>query len=97
MNQISISEDIIQVGEFKANLAKWLKVIKENRTSLVITQNGRASGVLISPEEYDFLLYSERFRKSVFQGMKEADAGDTLSTAEVKAVSAEKRAGRLRR
>ena len=55
MKNISVSSDIIPVGEFKASLAKYLKEINLNRNSLIITQNGKPAGVLISPSEFDEL------------------------------------------
>lgn len=58
MKQISIANDIIPVGEFKTGLAKWLKSVHDSGRPLVITQNGRPAGVLLSPEAFDQLGHS---------------------------------------
>jgi prevent-host-death family protein len=53
MNNISVSSDIVPIGQFKAKLSKYLKEMQANRNSLIITQNGKPAGVLVSPQEFD--------------------------------------------
>lgn len=84
MKQISVSNDIVPVGEFKTNISKWLKSIREKGHPLVITQNGKPAGVLLSPSEYDELVYKKLFIESVNRGLADADAGRVHSTKEVR-------------
>ena len=84
MSLINISKDIVPVGEFKIGISKWLKSIRENNHPVVITQNGRAAGVLISPEEYDLLNYRKEFTNSVNRGISNFESGDYFSTDEAK-------------
>ena len=49
MKDILIASDIIPVGQFKSGLVKYLKEIQNKRNTLIITQNGKPAGVLISP------------------------------------------------
>ena len=84
MNMLNISNDIVPLGEFKSAISKWLKSIKNTGQPLVITQNGKPAGVLLSPEEYDDLIYTKRFLESVSLGLAEADRRETLSTIELK-------------
>lgn len=58
MKKLSVSEDIIPVGEFKSGISRYLKSLRETGRPLVITQNGRPAGVLLSPNEYDHLVHS---------------------------------------
>ena len=60
MRPVRISEDIVPVSDFKAQAADWLKRVSETGQPVVITQNGKAAGVLISPAEFDRL--TERAR-----------------------------------
>jgi len=53
MKNISLSEDVVPVGRFKAEMAAWLKRVSREHRHTVITQNGVPAAVLISPEEYD--------------------------------------------
>ncbi len=48
-----------QAGEFKINLSKWFKNVQNTGHPLVITQNERPAGVLISPSEYDELVHKK--------------------------------------
>ncbi|MCF7802459.1 MAG: type II toxin-antitoxin system Phd/YefM family antitoxin [Candidatus Marinimicrobia bacterium] len=94
MKSIDIAHDIIPVGEFKTNISRWLRRLRENQHPVIITQNGRPAGVLITPEEYDRLAYLQAFLASVQQGIAEADAGKIFSTDEVKEKLAEYRKSR---
>jgi antitoxin YefM len=97
MKMLNISNDIVPLGEFKTAISKWLKSIKNTGQPLVITQNGKPAGVLLSPEEYDDLIYTKRFLESVSQGILEADRGETYSTNELKSELSKSRKSRRSR
>lgn len=84
MKTISISTDIIPVGEFKAGLAKYLKDVKSNRNSLIITQNGKPAGVLISPSEFDKMRETKLFIDSISKGLSDSDKGNVYSTSQIR-------------
>jgi len=84
MKLLNISNDIVPVGEFKSSISKWLKNIKITGQPLVITQNGKPAGVLLSPEEYDDLVYTRRFLESVSRGLDDVKKDETLSTKDLK-------------
>ncbi len=56
MKNITVSQDIIPLGEFKSGISKYLKSVQRSGQPLVITQNGRPAGVLLAPAEYDELI-----------------------------------------
>ena len=82
--RLNISTDIIPIGEFKKQMAHWLKNTKNTGRPLIITQNGKPAAVVISPEEFDHMQYTERFMRSVNQGLKDIATGNTLSTEQIK-------------
>lgn len=84
MKNLSIASDIVPVGQFKAGLAKYLKDIRENKNSLVITQNGRPAGVLISPFEYDELRETKLFIESISKGLSDSEQGKVYSTSQMR-------------
>jgi prevent-host-death family protein len=84
MKSISVSSDIIPVGQFKSDLAKYLKEIREKNNSLIITQNGKPAGVLISPAEFDELRQTKLFIESVSRGLTDADKGEVFSTSQLR-------------
>ncbi len=84
MNEISVTNDIIPVGKFKAGLALYLRELHKNQNALIITQNGKPAGVLISPEEFDELRYTQRFVKSVTEGLNDAEKGNVMSEVDAR-------------
>jgi antitoxin YefM len=91
MKTISISNDIVPIAEFKAGISKWFKSIQNAGHPLIITQNGKPAGVLLSPSDYDELVYKISFLDSVGRGMANAENGKVYSTQELKAALIERR------
>jgi len=84
MKNISVSNDIIPVGQFKSGLSKYLKDVQSKKQSLIITQNGKPAGVLLSPTEYDSLNETKNFIESISRGLADSENGDILTTAQLK-------------
>jgi len=91
MKTISISNDIVPIAEFKTSISKWFKSLQSTGHPVIITQNGKPAGVLLSPNDYDDLVYRKSFLESVDRGMSDADSGRTYSTEEIKAKLAARR------
>ena len=94
MRPIRVSEDVVPVGEFRAKTKQWLARATKTGQPVVITQNGRPAGVLLSPGEFDRLTYKERFLADVELGASQADAGRTHSPEEVREYLARRRRSR---
>jgi len=84
MKNITVSSDIIPIGEFKTNLSKCLRNVRETGHPLVITQNGRPAGVLLSPAEYDELIHNKLFIDSIDRGISDANSGNVYSTDQLR-------------
>jgi antitoxin YefM len=84
MRAISISNDIVPIAEFKTNISKWFKTLQTSGHPLVITQNSKPAGVLLSAADYDELVYRKSFLDSVDRGMADADSGRTQTTDELR-------------
>lgn len=95
MKNLNISNDIIPIGEFKTSLSKWIKSVQNTGHPLIITQNGRPAGVLLSPSEYDELMYKKLFIDSVIRGLSDAASGNVYSTNELKEELNKRRALRI--
>ncbi len=83
MARIRTSEDIVPVSDFKAKASEWLKRIKGSGHPLVITQNGRPAGVLLSPAAFDELTERHQFVDAVQEGMADERAGRSFTSDEV--------------
>ncbi len=83
MRPLRVSENIVPVGDFKAKAADWLRRLVESSEPVVITQNGKAAGVLLFPTAYDELTECFRLMKSVEQGLADVEAGRVTPHEEV--------------
>jgi prevent-host-death family protein len=81
VRKINIVEDIVPIGEFKTHASQLLRRMRDTRSPLVITQNGRPSAVVITPEEFEELGYREFVRAKVRAGIVSAERGRTVSAA----------------
>ena len=84
MRTISVSNDIVPIAEFKTNISKWFKKLQTSRHPLIITQNSKPAGVLLSPADYDELVYRKSFLDSVERGIVDVDNGHTQTTDELR-------------
>ena len=83
MRPLRVSEGIVPISEFKARAAEWLRRLADGSEPLVVTQNGKAAGVLLSPAAYDALTERVAFMRSVAAGLADAEAGRVTPHADV--------------
>jgi prevent-host-death family protein len=79
MRPINISQNIVSLSDFKNKASKMLHEIQSSHRPLVITQNGKAAGVLISPSDFDFLTEQVRFVDAVQRGLADVQSGRVLA------------------
>lgn len=91
MKPISVKNDIVPIAEFKTSISKWFENLRGTGHPVIITQNGRPAGVLLSPDDYDELVYGRSFLESVGRGIADADSGKTYSPKELRAALAARR------
>jgi prevent-host-death family protein len=84
MRAISISNDIVPIAEFKTNISKWFKTLQTSGHPLIITQNSKPAGVLLSASDYDELVYRKSFLDSVERGIVDTESGQTLTTDQLR-------------
>ena len=75
MKSLQISEDILPIGKFKTQASQVLRKLREAQRPIVITQNGKPTAVLITPEEFDRLHERDRFLAAVREGLADSEAG----------------------
>ncbi len=83
MRPVRVSENFVPVSEFKAKAAEWLRQVAAGGAPVIVTQNGRPAGVLLSPEAFDELTERARFVAAVNEGLADAEAGRVRSDADV--------------
>jgi prevent-host-death family protein len=75
MKSLQVSEDILPIGKFKTQASQVLRKLREAQRPIVITQNGKPTAVLITPEEFDRLHERDRFLAAVREGLADSEAG----------------------
>ena len=83
MKPIHVAEDIVSLSDFKNHASKMLRRVQTSRRPIVITQNGKPAGVLISPAEFDHLSDKNRFIKAVEKGLDDVSHGRVLTDQEL--------------
>ena len=97
MRAVRVSEDIVPVSDFKAQAAEWLKRVAQTGHPLVITQNGKAAGVLLSPAQFDELTARAQVVAAIDEGLEDSAAGRVHSHAAVVAEFKKRRRARATR
>ncbi len=75
MGSVRVSENFVPVSEFKAQASEWLRKISKSNAPVVVTQNGKPAGVLLSPKAFDELTERARFVAAVAEGLADSEAG----------------------
>lgn len=83
MRPLRVSENFVPISEFKAQAADWLRRAAETGEPVVLTQNGRPAGVVLSPEAFDDLGERARFVAALAEGLADVEAGRVHAHADV--------------
>jgi prevent-host-death family protein len=75
MKPINISKNIVSLSDFKNKASRMLHEVQSSHRPLVITQNGKAAAVLISPSDFDLLTEQARFVDAVQRGLTDVQNG----------------------
>ena len=78
MKPINIAQNIISLTDFKNKASKMLHEVQSSHRPLVITQNGKAAAVLVSPADFDLLTEQARFVDAVQRGLMDVQNGRVL-------------------
>lgn len=81
---VRMSEDFITVSELKAQAADWLRKLGDGGAPVVVTQNGKPAGVLLSPAAFDDLTEQARFVAAIEQGLADVGVDRVHSHVDVK-------------
>jgi prevent-host-death family protein len=68
--------NIIPISDLRQDAAKVLKMVKNSKEPLVITQRGRAAAVLLSLEAYERSERDRELLRLLAKGEKEIEAGE---------------------
>ena len=66
--QLSLSKDINSISYVKSNFNEVLDSLKKNQRPMIITQNGKSTGVLMDIESWEDMQRKIELFKSVAEG-----------------------------
>ena len=84
MKPLSFADDIITLGNFKANAAHWLKKLHKSHAPILITQHGKPAVVVMTPHDFDQILAQQRVLDSISKRLANAEADQTYKVEEIR-------------
>jgi PHD/YefM family antitoxin component YafN of YafNO toxin-antitoxin module len=94
MKSFKVAEDVVPLGEFKANAPFILRLLSEQQRPLLITKNGQAAGVLLAPAQYDAFCEMNDFLDNIAKNFTETGAEQAMSEDQLRNQLVEYRQGR---
>ena len=96
INKVHLAEDLVPIGEFKTHASRMLRQMGRTLRPLVITQNGRAAAVVLTPAEYDALGGRAALRAEIDASLASAKRGtvsidDAVTRARIATVARRRR------
>ena len=82
MKSIRLAEDILPIGEFKAQASSVIRKLQESNRA-IITQNGRPATMLITPQEFARLTEQHGFHAAIQEGWADSEAGRVIDDDEL--------------
>lgn len=83
MRPVRVSSDLLPIATFKTKASQIVRQIRRRKRPLVITLNGRAAAVVLSPDEFDRLAEEARFVNAVRDGLGDSKAGRVVADADL--------------
>ena len=83
--RIDVTEDLVPIGHFKTHASEHIRRIHATGRPMVITQNGRAAAVVLTPEDFEELGHRAFVRAKIDAGIRSAETAKTHTPAEVEA------------
>jgi prevent-host-death family protein len=76
MSKIILDEKTCSLSDFQADVASYLKEVKQEQYTLVLTQQGQKSAVLLDAEEYEKLKDKAHLLEEIVAARKELNSGE---------------------
>lgn len=81
---INFAKDIKPISYIKANTAKTIRAVNDNKSPVIVTQNGEAKAVILDVESYQNLIDAVNLMKIISIGEQDIKTRNVLSHQEVK-------------
>ena len=78
MSPLKVSKDLVPIATFKAKASELVRQLRRRKRPFVITLNGRAAAVVLSPEDFDRMVGETRFVDAVREKLDDSQAGRVI-------------------
>lgn len=79
------TQNVFSATDFRNNFAKYLEMLQQNESPLVLTQNGKSVAVVVAPEVYDTLIAKVQDIIKIERGLRDIENGNVIAHEEFKA------------
>jgi len=81
---ISITNDIEPLSEFRKKSADFVKRLKKEKPPIVLTQHGKSAAVLMDVGEYERIARRMEMLEDLLEAKQQVEQGDTFTMKEAK-------------
>jgi len=81
---ISLSNDIEPLSEFRKKSADFVKRLKKEKNPIVLTQHGKSAAVLLDVTEYERISKKMEMLEDLLEAKQQVEQGNTFNMKDAK-------------
>ncbi len=81
---ISLSNDIEPLSEFRKKSADFIKRLKKEKNPIVLTQHGKSAAVLLDVTEYERISRKMELLEDLLEAKQQVEQGNTFNMKDAK-------------
>lgn len=81
---ISLSNDIETLSEFRKKSADFVKRLKKEKNPIVLTQHGKSAAVLLDVTEYERISRKMELLEDLLEAKQQVEQGNTFNMKDAK-------------
>ena len=81
---ISLSNDIEPLSEFRRKSADFVKRLKKEKNPIVLTQHGKSAAVLLDVTEYERISRKMELLEDLLEAKQQVEQGNTFNMKDAK-------------
>lgn len=85
MKRLKVNEDIRPMSEFRTGIASFLKMIRNTKRPLIITQHGKGVAVLLDANEYESMQEKIELLQDIHTSINQIESGHGIKHSDAKA------------
>ena len=83
-NMISLEQDIRPLSEFRRNSAQFISKLKKENRTIVLTQHGKSTAVLVDVSSYQRMLDKLELMEELLEAERQINKGEVVSHHDAK-------------